>query len=482
MMMRNNQNYFKKSIGIATCLLICAFVSFSQEETFFPAPILTKDKELKSYISKHYVACTENIDRAYDGFEESHLREKFSKRKESLYDLISEGKLIYKGELYEYVQGVANKIFPESRKVYLIRNEAPEAYNIGDDNLFVHLGLLQRLSNEDELAFVLGHLIAHNELDHFEERMLAYKNVYESDELRVLGERVELKEYCQVAAITRLMVPWVLTKDAITESQETAADIFAIDKLKNADYDPTMVGRVFDILDYNEANLVSETFDINRILGLKSMRSNFSTSLNFTASPSATVQISGAEMEKMRVHAYGTDRKNAFLKEHGESSEPLADESYLVYQVFARKEVIINAIETDQIEVAIYNLLLLHDEDSTDLFTRKLIPFCFAYLGLQKTREQITLPEGAESLKSNENYNRTIYFLESLTPDQCVEITEYWNSRVDRKLEKYLKNADEAILSLIKDDKQTFDLQLMRENDPRYEYLTDVLDRLGKYK
>ncbi|MFT5777831.1 MAG: Zn-dependent protease with chaperone function [Crocinitomicaceae bacterium] len=482
-MKRINQNYFSRIIGIATCTLMCVFASFSQEEEFTPAPVIVKDKALKSQISKHYVVCTDNIDRNFSGLEETHLRGKMLKRKESIYDLISEGKLIYTGELYEYVQGVANKVFAEDRKVYLIRSESPDAYNIGDDNLFVHIGLLERLSNEDELAYVLGHLIAHNELDHFEERMVGAMNLHEDAVMEELIEKIKMKEYCPVSDMSRLMVPWVLTRDLTSKKQETDADAFACLKMKDAGYDPSKVGGVFEILDHNESNITGTSFDINRILGLEQMRSNFSKELNFAAaSASVVVKVGGSEIDKLRLHAFSVDRKKAFVKTFGENAENLADETYLTYQGFARKEVIVHAIKEGEIEVALFYLFQVHQQDSTDLFSRKLIPFCFAYLGLEKKRDQSEKPVGFESLESNENYNRTISFLESLEVEQCIEITEYWNTRVERDLEKYLKNANEAVLSLIKEDIQTFDLQLMRENDPRYSYLPEVLKKLAKNK
>lgn len=51
-------------------------------------------------------------------------------------------------------------------KVILTINPTPNAYSVGDGTLFVYCGLLAGLENEDQLAFVLCHEIAHYLLEH----------------------------------------------------------------------------------------------------------------------------------------------------------------------------------------------------------------------------------------------------------------------------------------------------------------------------
>ena len=70
-------------------------------------------------------------------------------------------------ELDEWLQEIGNRLVPETTdsyqeyRFYLIRDPSPNAFALPDGQIYVHTGLICRLENEAQLAFLLAHEINH---------------------------------------------------------------------------------------------------------------------------------------------------------------------------------------------------------------------------------------------------------------------------------------------------------------------------------
>ena len=81
--------------------------------------------------------------------------------------LYQSGMVLFNDEVSNYLNGIKDILIkdkPELKdkiRVYTIKYESVNAFTTPDGGIFVNIGLLARLQNEDELAFVLAHEIAH---------------------------------------------------------------------------------------------------------------------------------------------------------------------------------------------------------------------------------------------------------------------------------------------------------------------------------
>ncbi len=87
------------------------------------------------------------------------------------------GKLVYGDPLSRYCQVVANSLFKNQTtpalRCYLLVESSPDAFALSNGMVFLHTGLISRLENEAQLAFVLAHEMAHIRLGHLHQTMLA---------------------------------------------------------------------------------------------------------------------------------------------------------------------------------------------------------------------------------------------------------------------------------------------------------------------
>ena len=80
----------------------------------------------------------------------------------------------------------ANQGFPfDSLHMYLNRSSVPNAYAIGESgSIFINLGLLLWLDNDEELAIVLGHEFAHYFLHHFDKAIAKNITTFASEDFQ----------------------------------------------------------------------------------------------------------------------------------------------------------------------------------------------------------------------------------------------------------------------------------------------------------
>ena len=81
--------------------------------------------------------------------------------------LITRGRLIYGSELNRYVENVFDNLLEKNTElkkqisIYIVRSPAVNAMIMKQGIVLVNIGLLAQITNESELAFILGHEISH---------------------------------------------------------------------------------------------------------------------------------------------------------------------------------------------------------------------------------------------------------------------------------------------------------------------------------
>jgi predicted Zn-dependent protease len=64
----------------------------------------------------------------------------------------------------------ANQLDPNSVQVHLVNNDEINAFAMPGGHILIHSGLVQTLESPEELAGVLGHEVAHVQLNHISKK------------------------------------------------------------------------------------------------------------------------------------------------------------------------------------------------------------------------------------------------------------------------------------------------------------------------
>jgi predicted Zn-dependent protease len=147
-----------------------------------------------------------------------------------LKELQSSGDFILETELNTYVDRIfqtilkANPELDQDMTVLISRNPNPNAFNTGDHLIVVHLGLLERLQTEGELAFVLSHEIAHQAQNHVMINLISKANYYGSDSVRNKIASIKRSEYLRFTQYKEFILPGLKSSMAFSRAEEFEAD------------------------------------------------------------------------------------------------------------------------------------------------------------------------------------------------------------------------------------------------------------------
>lgn len=139
----------------------------------------------------------------------------------------------------------ANGIERKDIKLHVIRKDEVNAFAMPDKHLVIYTGLLQAAENEGELAGIIGHELAHIQMNHVMKKLV--KEVGLSVLISITtghgGETV--KEYSRM-----------LSSTAFDRSMEKEADIAAVDYMVKASIDPEDLANFLYKLSVEEPGIV----------------------------------------------------------------------------------------------------------------------------------------------------------------------------------------------------------------------------------
>ncbi len=212
------------------CILSCAVLSAQFETDYAPIEI---SGEIPPRFYHSLKGKTEiEIVLEDEGMNRSRRKDFSTKTSFTLREIFLSGSIYYNDPCTPYVREVTKKLTEElvgseNISVFISRFVSPNAAIWQDATLIVNIGLLARLENEAQLAFVIAHEIAHYENKH---PFLQYV-------------RKQKPANIQKRALDNLKA-----SVAYTQQNEIAADAFALELLNRAGYDSRVGARAIELM------------------------------------------------------------------------------------------------------------------------------------------------------------------------------------------------------------------------------------------
>jgi hypothetical protein len=239
---------------VATSCVLTGAQDFNHYKTLLPQGLVPRDFTERS-ADKFATAVTD-----IQNDKESRRREKKSQKKfylESTFgvdEFLASGNVLFNDEVSLYTASVLEEIlkpYPELQnkiRVYAVKSAVPNAFTTNNGIIFVNLGLLARLDNEAQLAFILAHEVVHYQKKH---AINKYVNNVEIE--RSKGNYRKLSTDGKEFA-----------KSTYSKELESEADLGGADIYLKTSYTKDSVHKVFDILKLADFPLSWMTFDQHR--------------------------------------------------------------------------------------------------------------------------------------------------------------------------------------------------------------------------
>lgn len=191
-------------------------------------------------------------------------------------ELLSSGKILFNDAVTDYISNVGSNLLIKNEELkdhlrfYTIKTNIVNAFSTDEGIIFVTTGLISRLENEAQLAFILSHEICHFLEGHVR------KGYIHRRELESSTGKIRKFEYDDA----------LRTISQYSQKNEFEADSSGLALFLESDYDPAAIQDAFQLLKNSEYSLgeqaVNQTFLSYRSLVIPSEFFNFDTTIQKT--------------------------------------------------------------------------------------------------------------------------------------------------------------------------------------------------------
>jgi beta-barrel assembly-enhancing protease len=233
-----------------TVILIAAFVGsgqdFNQYKTTTPQGSIPKDftDRTSDKVQNELTSIRKERGSYRKAKQKFYLESTFS-----IDDFLTSGNVLFNDDITVYLNSVLAEIlkpYPDLQKkvrVYTVKSSVVNAFTTNNGIIFVNLGLVARLENEAQLAFILAHEVVHFQKQHIINSYVSSVNI---DSRKGDYRKLSLNER-------------EFTKSSYSKELESEADLLGLEIFLKSSYDTDSIYTVFDVLkmaDYPVGNPV----------------------------------------------------------------------------------------------------------------------------------------------------------------------------------------------------------------------------------
>lgn len=186
--------------------------------------------------------CKEDI-AGLSGPHKKYFKEIYQERADYLNKLFENDAIVSDPEAVAYLNSIVQVIIngnpslkSKKPRVLLFKAWWPNASSMGEGTILCNIGLLYKVKNEAQLAFVLCHELAHLYLDHGNQAIAKYVNTVYDEEFQKELKKISKQAYEKNRRLNELEKTIEFSSRRHSRSKETEADSMAIELLSNTGY------------------------------------------------------------------------------------------------------------------------------------------------------------------------------------------------------------------------------------------------------
>lgn len=423
-------------IFLCLCLFISTETLRAQQFTFTPSPIDTLAPAISAKIKKAYEERVKNLPEGLNGKERAEIKEYYASGRQMLEEMLSSGEFILNSDLYDYTEGVLQKIIaanPEldPHMILLVsRSPRANAFNTGDGFIIITTGLLMRLENESQLAFTLSHEAAHQYRKHVNISIEQEAKAQVDPERRRQIKAILKKEYLVRTNLENFFLPGMMSKMRFSRAKEFEADSLGYYFFTSAGYDAKAALRTLQILDQSDREYRSDFRIEEGIFSLENVpfkpewlgREEEASLGTFVRKKAAYEDSLKTHPEcPLRIRAIEYDNQIAFDTTQAFPVDP----SYARYRFDAECETIQGLILLGNYGQALHNCLSLMKAYPQLEYARQTLAHIMSHLAVHKKNRTAGRYLDVTDPDNTDNYNATLDFIWNLSDTDCAAIGYY---------------------------------------------------------
>ncbi|RIJ42056.1 hypothetical protein D1627_08660 [Pontibacter oryzae] len=287
-------------------------------------------------------------------------------------------------------------------KVILTRSPLANAYALADGTVFINIGLLAKLSNEAQLAFILSHELAHVELRHMQAGIEEHLDLIFSKEFKKEYKKVAREKYNRTKKMEALLERVSLNTLYHKRSNEMQADSLGFRIFANTQYNQADAYTALELLDTVDEPLSTAPLALEKYFSCEQAKYNFDEK----QAPSESIfevekeQPKFANSDSLKTHP-DCQKRMAYLRELSPGIEQRAvnsgkpTDSMQRVNMVSRIELVQSWFDFENYDFALFEALLLLEKEPASIYARNMVTL--SLYGLKRLLQAHTFSEAVST-------------------------------------------------------------------------------------
>jgi Zn-dependent protease with chaperone function len=254
-------------------LIFFFILGFVRAQTINDYSPVAENKENKtkiiSSVNNRYQSDINQLPKQY----KNETEEIYKTRFESLTTSLKEDKYffdssfnLYLNEIFKIISKNNPEIPVRDLRILVSRETIPNAVCFGEGTIAVNIGLLRRMENESQIAFVICHELAHYTLNHVNRAIEQHIKFLNSKETQKEIKSINNSEYNKTTRAIQLIKSLAYSNSRHSRYSEAAADSLAYIYLRKTPYDEQQSITCLKILDTIDKEKYPASFDFKKLI------------------------------------------------------------------------------------------------------------------------------------------------------------------------------------------------------------------------
>ncbi|HYG19608.1 MAG TPA: M48 family metalloprotease [Ohtaekwangia sp.] len=419
-------------------LVLCfpAFCLFAQfEKNYKPAPVLDTIPpallgELKTKLEKDKAGITGSSSQV-----NAFLKSLYEKRYEYLIRNYNDDLFIDDDVITPYLQGILEEIYkanpgiPRETQVYAMRSTAPNAVSFGDGTLGFTLGLLARMENDAQVAFVLCHEMAHFHKEHSRQDLTSLAKLNFDKALKKKIDAARKSEYDRYTKMKEVFKGLGFSITHHTRGHEYEADAQGFVYFANTRFKPAAAIRVMEILDSTSILRFRYPIDFKKHFDVKGYPFkdswlDYTKSTTWHAPPDEDDSAKTHPDCQKRIVALNIQMQSLGTDTSGDAHIDPRGIRYI--STASEFEMVASEVHFRQYGKALFRALILAEQFPDNIYLQAMITRCLYQLYRYQRNHELGKILELPDPRFPDNYDRFLTFMHKLRLSELASIVYYY--------------------------------------------------------
>jgi Zn-dependent protease with chaperone function len=363
-------------------------------------------------------------------------------RTKMINEILASGVVITDSLITRYYEQIVERIvrgnpfLPANIRLMVVRYNWPNAVCFGNGILMLNLGLVEKLENESQVAFVIGHELAHQFGDHVNTKIVQHAKLMNSESIRKGIRDASREKDGSKSALLGLLKSATFDIRKHGRDHETEADSLSLRFMANTGYNLNQAVRAIELLDSIDIDIFAKS-----ILSFRWFFDSLPVAYKqqweyYNGKSSLQSIVNKADLElpdSMKTHPDCKYRKEALLRQlhnlnlKGERTINPQGDSLFRFQLHqAYTEVLYGAFADSSYALAVYKAMEMCQLYPDDAFPHLLLGMSLAEINLHQRSRTLGKVLPIPAYTDDNPFDRTIAFLNELSRSETAALAYHY--------------------------------------------------------